>query len=77
MNLCWRDHPRLLLFPFVVEMNRDVLIKRQFHRLHPHKRVPGEESEENGWQGPYRHETITGNMTGTGLPRNEGPGLHV
>jgi len=25
----------------------------------------------------HRHETMTGNMAGIGLPRNEGPVLHV
>jgi len=74
---CRRGHPRLLVFPFLVVMNHGVRTNRQLHRLLPHKGLPGWEREVNGWQGLYRHETMTGSMAGIGLPQNKGPGLHV
>jgi len=58
-------------------MNHGVWTSRQLHRLHPHKGFPGWEREVNGWRGPDRHETMTGNMAGIGLPWNGSPGLHV
>ena len=73
--LCRWD-PRQLVFSFLVVMNHGVRTNRQLDRLHPHKGFPGWEREANGWRGLNRHETMTGNMAGTGL-QNEGPGLHV
>ena len=58
---------------FTFAINYDL----HYDRLHPHKEFPGWEREVNGWRGLYRHETMTGNMAGIGLPRNGGPGLHV
>ena len=74
---CRRGHPRLLVFPFLVEMNHGVWSSRQSHRLHPHKGFPGWEREVNSWRGLYTHETMTGIMAGIGLPWTGGPGLHV